>query len=49
MGARGFTSLPIADDAAVGDWAIMLVVTLLLIALPTIYLLATISSGGGRR
>ncbi len=39
MGASSFTSGSIGDGAAVGGWAITLVLTFLLIGLPTIYLL----------
>ena len=42
MGASSFTSVPIGDGAAVGGWAITLVLTFLLIGLPTIYLLVMI-------
>jgi hypothetical protein len=38
-GASSFTSGSIGDGAAVGGWAITLVLTFLLIGLPTIYLL----------
>ena len=42
MGASSFTSGSIGDGAAVGGWAITLVLSFLLIGLPTIYLLVMI-------
>ena len=42
MGTSSFTSGGIGDAAAVGGWATTLVLTFLLIGLPTIYLLVMI-------
>jgi hypothetical protein len=42
MGASSFTSGGIGEGAAVGGWAATLVLTFLLIGLPTIYLLVVI-------